>query len=351
MRLADLRWWTVLLPALVIMGVDQARHQLVLGFSHSWWEQGLLLAGVLFATVASSQVLLQRVRAAQRREREAEALRRIGIEATSSLNLADIVDSILAKGREVLDVNCLGVSLYGSEAGELVLRTRDSERSFRTRVPGQVALAAGGASNDEPLEIIRGSTHQDAHLCGSNCRRCLIVPLKMGTESLGLLCAGNPSLRAFDGEKRQLALQIAALASAAVASGLLHERSRSVAITFLTLKAYQVTPTTVVTLISTQPAIAKQAPVAQERKLTAAQEAGRRLYQSQNCASCHKIGGSGGEVGPPLDGVGSRRAPAWLHEYLETPKELNPNAMMPGFLPPLSHQKVEWLAQYLAALR
>lgn len=230
MRLADLRWWTVLLPALVIMGVDQARHQLVLGFSHSWWEQGLLLSGVLFATVASSQVLLQRVRAAQRREREAEALRRIGIEATSSLNLADIVDSILAKGREVLDVNCLGVSLYGSEAGELVLRTRDSERSFRTRVPGQVALAAGGASNDEPLEIIRGSTHQDAHLCGSNCRRCLIVPLKMGTESLGLLCAGNPSLRAFDGEKRQLALQIAALASAAVASGLLHERSRSVAI-------------------------------------------------------------------------------------------------------------------------
>lgn len=123
------------------------------------------------------------------------------------------------------------------------------------------------------------------------------------------------------------------------------------AVSFLTLRAYQVTPSTVVTMLATGPQIGSPTRASPEPRLTPAQEAGRRIYQSQNCAACHQIRGAGGTAGPDLTRVGAQRDPAWLHEYIERPRDLNPQATMPGFLPPLSHQEVEWLAQYLSTLR
>lgn len=124
------------------------------------------------------------------------------------------------------------------------------------------------------------------------------------------------------------------------------------AVSFLTLRSYEVTPTTVVSLIASPPRLSSPAePRTVQPKLTAGQERGIRLYQSQNCAACHQIAGSGNQSGPDLTQVGARRDLAWLHEYVEKPTDLNPNATMPGFLPALSHQEVEWLAQYLSTLR
>jgi mono/diheme cytochrome c family protein len=125
------------------------------------------------------------------------------------------------------------------------------------------------------------------------------------------------------------------------------------AVAFLTLRSYDVTPTTMVSMITTPPSFslaAHPAPPARP-KLTAGQEKGMQLYQSQNCAMCHQIGGTGSPVGPDLTRVGALRDLGWLHEYLERPGDLNPNATMPAFLPPLSHQEVEWVAQYLSTLR
>ncbi len=124
-----------------------------------------------------------------------------------------------------------------------------------------------------------------------------------------------------------------------------------VAVSFLTLRAYEVTPATVVSMIASGPRVSAAAVGTPEPKLTTAQEAGRRLYQSRNCAACHRIAGAGGSMGPDLSQVGSRRDLAWLHEYVETPRNLNPAATMPGFVPPMSHQEVEWVAQYLSTLR
>ncbi len=122
-------------------------------------------------------------------------------------------------------------------------------------------------------------------------------------------------------------------------------------VVFLTLKSYDVTPTTAMSMLAPARLVEASAPKVPQPKLTAAQDSGRRLFQSQNCASCHKLGGTGGSVGPDLTHVGSRHDAAWLHEYIEKPKNLNPNAMMPAFIPPMTHQEVEWLAQYLATLR
>lgn len=47
---------------------------------------------------------------------------------------------------------------------------------------------------------------------------------------------------------------------------------------------------------------------------------GEAIYRAQGCGSCHKIFGNGATYGPSLDGVGSRRTPAWLQAYLVDPR-------------------------------
>ena len=123
------------------------------------------------------------------------------------------------------------------------------------------------------------------------------------------------------------------------------------AISLLTLSAYQVTPSTVTAMIAAGPQFGGEAPKPLQPRLTAAQAAGRRIFQSQGCASCHQIGGVGGVAGPDLSKVGAIRDANWLHSYVENPKSINPDARMPAFLPPLTHQEAEWLAQYLSTLR
>lgn len=137
--------------------------------------------------------------------------------------------------------------------------------------------------------------------------------------------------------QRRLAVNLAALAVVAVA--------------FLTLRAYQVTPTTAMSLISGGMKVDSAAPKVVAPKLTTGQEAGKRLFQSQNCSSCHQIVGTGGAVGPDLTHVGSRHDLAWLHEFIANPKSKSPEAKMPAFVPPITHQEVEWVAQYLSTLR
>ena len=110
-----------------------------------------------------------------------------------------------------------------------------------------------------------------------------------------------------------------------------------IAIAFLTFRAVQTTP----------PALAEN----RAERLTSTEVVGRQLVAAQGCASCHVIDGQGGTIGPSLDGIASRRGAAYIHSYIEDPKNLNPNAAMPSFLPPLTHEQVEDITQYLLTLR
>jgi quinol-cytochrome oxidoreductase complex cytochrome b subunit len=86
-------------------------------------------------------------------------------------------------------------------------------------------------------------------------------------------------------------------------------------------------------------------------QLTAVEQSGKRLFQAQNCAVCHSIKGRGGKTGPDLAGVGERMSAAEIHQYIENPKAVNPQATMPAFLPPLTHEEVEQITRYLLALK
>jgi ubiquinol-cytochrome c reductase cytochrome b subunit len=108
-----------------------------------------------------------------------------------------------------------------------------------------------------------------------------------------------------------------------------------IGIAFLTVQAFQSTP----------PAVAQEP----GERLTAAQQAGRALFR-RSCSSCHTVDGSGTTPGPDLSGLSEQRDSAWIHNYIEVPKNVNPAATMPGFVPPLSHQEVEMITSYLMGL-
>ncbi|MGH0031920.1 MAG: c-type cytochrome [Myxococcota bacterium] len=69
-------------------------------------------------------------------------------------------------------------------------------------------------------------------------------------------------------------------------------------------------------------------------------------YFDQVCVACHMVGGSGGTVGPALDGVGGRMGAAELDEWLADPDSVRPGTAMPNLAIPddTRRELVRWLA-------
>jgi nitric oxide reductase subunit C len=68
-------------------------------------------------------------------------------------------------------------------------------------------------------------------------------------------------------------------------------------------------------------------------------------YFTSVCIACHSVGGSGGAVGPALDGVGSRLSAAELDRWLADPPAVKPGTAMPKLdLPDATRSElVQWL--------
>lgn len=76
---------------------------------------------------------------------------------------------------------------------------------------------------------------------------------------------------------------------------------------------------------------------------------GRELYQKYKCNSCHKIRNEGGEIGPALDGVGSRLKPDWMYTFVGDAKRIIPDTPMKEY--DLWDNEREALTYYLLSLR
>ena len=95
------------------------------------------------------------------------------------------------------------------------------------------------------------------------------------------------------------------------------------------------------------------------RPLSSIERAGRALYRSQQCGSCHVIAGDvsaeaaeDAPDAPELTTVGLKHSGAWLHSFMEDPGRFHADSKMPAFGPPsLSHQEIEELTRYLMTLR
>jgi nitric oxide reductase subunit C len=70
---------------------------------------------------------------------------------------------------------------------------------------------------------------------------------------------------------------------------------------------------------------------------------------NQLCVVCHALGGIGGAVGPPLDGVGGRRDRAYLQQWLTDPQAVKADAKMPKL--PLTPGQIDELVAFLSHLK
>ncbi|MGH9692758.1 MAG: c-type cytochrome, partial [Bryobacteraceae bacterium] len=75
---------------------------------------------------------------------------------------------------------------------------------------------------------------------------------------------------------------------------------------------------------------------------------GAEVYASHACGSCHRVNGTGGEIGPPLNGLVARRDHDWIVRHFGDPQALSPGSVMPPYH--FSTGEEEALLSYLLAL-
>lgn len=63
------------------------------------------------------------------------------------------------------------------------------------------------------------------------------------------------------------------------------------------------------------------------------------------CTACHTLGGSGGVVGPALDGVGKKFDADYLKKWIDDPNSVKPGTTMPKL--PLSTEEVNEIVNFL----
>ena len=75
---------------------------------------------------------------------------------------------------------------------------------------------------------------------------------------------------------------------------------------------------------------------------------GAQTYIEGACGTCHKINGSGGGIGPALNGLAGRRNEQWVRAHFAAPQRLSPGSIMPPYhLAPVAERA---LLKYLFAL-
>ncbi|HEX6545515.1 MAG TPA: cytochrome b N-terminal domain-containing protein [Bryobacteraceae bacterium] len=58
---------------------------------------------------------------------------------------------------------------------------------------------------------------------------------------------------------------------------------------------------------------------------------GVQTFVVSGCISCHKVNGSGGGVGPSLNGLANRRGEQWVIDHFADPQRLSPGSIMPRY--------------------
>ena len=64
------------------------------------------------------------------------------------------------------------------------------------------------------------------------------------------------------------------------------------------------------------------------------------------CSACHSLGGSGGNVGPALDGVGNRFDAEYLNNWISDPQTVKPGTAMPKL--PLTDTERQEMVEFLS---
>ncbi len=89
-------------------------------------------------------------------------------------------------------------------------------------------------------------------------------------------------------------------------------------------------------------------PPATGEELSASATAGKKIYDDMVCAGCHKIGGQGGDGGPPLDDVGARLS---REELIKRMMGRRAGTVMPPLPPDTPDKQINELVDYMLTLK
>lgn len=107
-----------------------------------------------------------------------------------------------------------------------------------------------------------------------------------------------------------------------------------VGVVYMTAVAFQTTP-------------APPPAAASATKLSAAETAGKRIFQDSGCGACHQPGGGSA---PELAGIIEKRGDDMVRKYVKNPKDVNAGSIMPGFAT-LSDEQLDQLIEYMATVK
>ena len=72
------------------------------------------------------------------------------------------------------------------------------------------------------------------------------------------------------------------------------------------------------------------------------------VYFQGVCSGCHSVGGTGGNVGPALDGVSNRFDADYLRKWVSDPQSVKPNTTMPQL--PMSDRELNDILDFLGGI-
>jgi nitrate/nitrite-specific signal transduction histidine kinase len=165
----------------------------------------------------------------EQKVRETQALYRIGTEISGLHELDRILQSVVAKARELLHSEAAALCMFTAEQDELVARaTSGPAEAFQS-----VGLPASGTLPEGRTKV----SPDDLDIHGSRCtvmrpeflQGHLAVRLRRGDTVIGVICVGSREPRTFTSAETELLTGLATQAAIAIENARLYEEVRSLA--------------------------------------------------------------------------------------------------------------------------
>jgi len=173
-----------------------------------------------------------------------------------------------------------------------------------------------------PMPARAAAADQLGQLSTDQARRSLLAALPSAPQSLALTIAAHASLQTNSAKAFLELVESGKVSPALLLDPVVQDRLRSCSIPNLDERVGRLTE-------GLEPADARIASLVAERRAgylagDFSAEKGRDVFTKSICASCHRIGGVGSEIGPALDGIGNRGLDRLLEDTRDPNRNVDP---------------------------
>jgi GAF domain-containing protein len=146
----------------------------------------------------------------------------IATQLSSTLNLEDLLQLIMASAAELLEARSGSLLLLDATCEELVFRVATAEPELvGQRMPSDQGVAGQALREGKPVIVSQGSGDGQVYrevdkAMGTATESLIAAPLMMGSKALGVIEVMNKLTGAFTDEDAELAVALASLAAVAL---------------------------------------------------------------------------------------------------------------------------------------